>query len=272
MTVKHITNIIEKFAPLSLQIKNDNCGLLVGYENANVSGIIITLDVTLDTINEAIREGCNLIISHHPFIFNGLTEINHDTVRGKMIYEAIKHNINIYSAHTNVDACKGGLNDHLASLFGLKNVKPYTECEIGRVGTLAKPITLADLAVIAKNNFDEEVKIIGDPQKEIKTLVVSGGSCPDDTMLYKALYIHKADCIITSDIRHHASLWVRESGFSAVIASHFATEISFCEIIKQLLQKEFQNKNSQTNKSQDQTKTLNIIISKTQKAPQLNVK
>ncbi len=121
MTVSEITSIIEEFAPLALQESYDNAGLLVGDKSMSVTGVLISIDVTEAVIDEAINHNCNLIISHHPLIFRGLKKIvGHDYIQ-RCVIKAIKNDIAIYSAHTNLDNVKNGVNGKIADKIGMIN-------------------------------------------------------------------------------------------------------------------------------------------------------
>ena len=123
MKVREITEILESIAPKILQETYDNCGLLVGDLNAEVSKALICLDVTENVIREAIEKKCELIISHHPIIFHSLKKITLDNSIGRMLIEAIKNNISIYAAHTNFDNIKNGVNNIFANKLGLIKTK-----------------------------------------------------------------------------------------------------------------------------------------------------
>jgi dinuclear metal center YbgI/SA1388 family protein len=123
MTVKSICEIIEEVAPLSLQENYDNSGLLVGDSLMEVSGVLVCIDITEEVIKEAIQKKCNLIISHHPLIFTGLKcLIGRDEVQ-RCVIAAIKNEIAIYAAHTNLDNVLHGVNGKIAEKIGLVNIK-----------------------------------------------------------------------------------------------------------------------------------------------------
>ncbi len=124
MKMKNVITEIEKLAPAFLACEWDNSGLQVGKIGQRVERILLTLDITEEVLAEAITQGCNLIISHHPLLFNGLKSVNDQTQTGRIIMKAIKNNITIYTAHTNLDIAPDGLNDYLASLLTLKSAKP----------------------------------------------------------------------------------------------------------------------------------------------------
>lgn len=120
LQVKDVIKVMETWAPLSLAESWDNPGLMVGHRDQVVKGILTTLDVTEEAIAYAIDHDCNLIISHHPFIFKGLKQVETNRGQGAMLASLIKHDIAVYSAHTNLDIAPGGLNDMLCQALGLE--------------------------------------------------------------------------------------------------------------------------------------------------------
>ena len=118
VTMKDIAGAIERHAPLSLQESWDNCGLQVGCMSGTVSRVLTALDVTAEVVAEAIEKQVQCIVSHHPMIFKGLKSINLGTMQGKMIGDLLQHGIHVYSAHTNLDVARGGLNDEVANRLG----------------------------------------------------------------------------------------------------------------------------------------------------------
>jgi dinuclear metal center YbgI/SA1388 family protein len=119
MKIREITDYLETIAPLALQESYDNCGLLVGDASEEISGILLTLDVTEAVLEEAIAKGCNLIVAHHPVIFSGVKKITPQDLTGRIIRKAIQNNLNLYAAHTNMDAIAEGVNAKIAAKIGL---------------------------------------------------------------------------------------------------------------------------------------------------------
>ena len=103
MKCKELFSLIEKSVPVAWQESYDNCGLQVGNPDSEITGILYTLDVTEPGIDLAIARGCNLVISHHPLIFNGIKSINSSKPDGRIIVKCLQNNISVYSAHTNFD-------------------------------------------------------------------------------------------------------------------------------------------------------------------------
>lgn len=121
--IKDVTNFFENLAPLSLQESYDNSGLIVGNSNSEVSTVLVTLDVTEEIIEEAIKKQAQLIVAHHPIVFSGLKKITGKNYVERTIIKAIKNDIAIYAAHTNLDSISGGVNSKICEKLGLQNCK-----------------------------------------------------------------------------------------------------------------------------------------------------
>lgn len=139
MLVKEIITAIEAHAPTVYQESYDNCGLQVGDTEAKVTGILISLDVTEAVVDEAITRNCNMIVAHHPLIFSGLKKIMGRNYVERIVQKAIKNDINIYAAHTNLDNVHNGVNAKIAEKLGLKNTRILTP----KTNTLSKLYTYA---------------------------------------------------------------------------------------------------------------------------------
>ena len=123
INIKNITDFLESIAPLSYQESYDNCGLITGDKDTPLKGIMICLDSTEDVVNEALKNNCNLIISHHPIVFSGLKKINGKNYVERAIIAAIKNDIAIYAIHTNLDNVSNGVNCMIAKKLGLINTR-----------------------------------------------------------------------------------------------------------------------------------------------------
>ncbi|WP_338236392.1 Nif3-like dinuclear metal center hexameric protein [Persicobacter diffluens] len=121
--ISDIIRAIEQFAPPALQESYDNAGLLVGDQKQEVTGVLICLDSTEDVVAEAIEKNCNLIVAHHPIIFGGLKRLTGSNYIQRTVIKAIKNDIAIYAAHTNLDNVKAGVNKVFAEKLGLENLK-----------------------------------------------------------------------------------------------------------------------------------------------------
>ena len=123
MRIRDIVSSIEQIAPVSYQESYDNSGLIVGDYNQEVSGVVICLDVIESVVEEAIQLGANMIIAHHPIVFKGLKRFNGNNYVERTVMLAIKNDIAIYAAHTNIDSVRGGVSEKICDLIGLKNKK-----------------------------------------------------------------------------------------------------------------------------------------------------
>lgn len=124
MKIRDITNAIAAFAPLQYQESYDNAGLLFGNAGWEVTGVLLTLDATEAVIEEAIEKGCNLVVAHHPIVFGGLKKINGNNYVERVAIKAIKNDIAVYAAHTNLDNVRNGVSDIMASKLQL------TDCRV----------------------------------------------------------------------------------------------------------------------------------------------
>jgi dinuclear metal center YbgI/SA1388 family protein len=148
MKVKELSALFEREAPLLYQESYDNSGLQVGDPATEVQGILVTLDVTEEVVDEAIRTGCNLIVAHHPVIFGGLKSVTAQRPAERIIRKSIRNDIAIYAAHTNIDAVPHGVNGMIADKLGLMNTR------------ILEPVTgrLKKLVVFVPSDHAEKVR------------------------------------------------------------------------------------------------------------------
>jgi dinuclear metal center YbgI/SA1388 family protein len=124
MLLNELTDILDKLFNKAIALPGDPVGLQVGKPENNVSTVLITLDINSSVINEAVSGSADLIIAHHPLIFNPVKNILGSDITGRMLLKLIENNIAVYIAHTNFDAMHKGLNDSIARIIGLKNILP----------------------------------------------------------------------------------------------------------------------------------------------------
>ncbi|MGB0934023.1 MAG: Nif3-like dinuclear metal center hexameric protein [Lishizhenia sp.] len=122
MQIKDITNYLESLAPIGTAESYDNCGLLVGDFSTEVTQTLLTLDCTEEIVDEAIEQGCNLIIAHHPIVFGGQKKLNGKNYVERTVIKAIKNDIAIYAIHTNLDNYRFGVNFEIGKRLGLQNL------------------------------------------------------------------------------------------------------------------------------------------------------
>ena len=140
MKIRQVLDALEQFAPLPLQESWDNAGLQLGLTEADVSlteadvsGALLCLDVNEQIVDEAIRKGCNLIVSHHPLLFRGLKQISGADYVQRCVIKALKNDIVIISMHTNMDNAKNGVNWKIAERLGLQKCQFFAQKQVGDV-------------------------------------------------------------------------------------------------------------------------------------------
>ena len=148
MKLKEITNFLEEHAPMQLQEDYDNAGLLTGSPEKDITKALITLDVTAAVMEEAINNGCELIIAHHPMIFKAIKRLTGQTETEQLIIKAIKNDLAVYAFHTNLDNVSNGVNGILAEKLGLKNTRILS----------VKPGKLRKLVTFCPVNYAEKVR------------------------------------------------------------------------------------------------------------------
>lgn len=237
MKIYEVCSVLEKYAPLTLAEDYDNVGLLVGDKNADVTGIITTLDVDIRVAAEAVDRGANLIVSHHPIMFSPIKKITADTPEGRLLMFLMQNNIAVYAAHTNLDSTEGGLNDLIAGFLSLTNTIPLHKYEsgggIGRVGTLPSAITLGELADKVRDTFSLPfVRYTGNAGRIISRVALcsgGGGSLTDDAIN------SGADVYITGDLKYNAVRDAAEYGLSIIEVDHFSSECFAKRLLAEIL-------------------------------------
>ena len=238
--IYEIIQYIESFAPLSLQGDFDNCGLKNGDTSMEATGVMITLDTNEDVVLEAIAKNCNLIIEHHPSIFHPIRKLDYTLPLIKAISLAIKNDIAIYSAHTNVDFCDGGLNDYVARQLGLKNIRKCGEPCDPRMGETEETTTLREYAekvsVILK---DKNVLTIGDSDKVItKVALVNGGGGGSEADLLCAVNAG-ADVYVTGDVKYNVARLAKDMKYAIIQVGHYTSEQGFMTLMSDKLNEKF---------------------------------
>ena len=239
-TVKDIFNHLNKLADVKLAEKWDNVGLMLGSNNNEVSRVLVCLDVTTSVVEEAIANNVNLIVSHHPLIFKPLKNIDYTTdFKSRIIRNLIKNDISVISFHTNLDSAKLGLNDHLAKLLDLDDIRVLfehnldKEAGLGRIGRLSSSLSIEDFIVYIKEKFSlETVSAVIGNNKEISSVALLGGSGAD--FLYS---LPEVDIYLTGDVGYHAALDAMEMKKNIIDIGHF-TESLVKDLLKDYISKQ----------------------------------
>lgn len=238
LTVSNITDVIESFAPLGLQESYDNAGLQVGNPDMPVSGILLCLDVTEQVLEEAKERKCNLIVSHHPLLFRKLRQITGATAAQRIVMRAIKEDIAIYSAHTNLDSTRQGVSFEIGHILGLTDMRPLEpqesdgETGLGVIGNIS-PIPAIEFLRRTKDRF--AVKALRysarSPQLVIRRVAVCGGA---GASLISRAIASGADVIVTGDVKYHD---FTDSGDEILIADigHYESEICTRKMLSRII-------------------------------------
>ncbi len=218
MKVCDILEFLESVAPKNTALDFDNVGLLVGDPEAEVSGILVSLDCFDEVIDRAEDLDANLIITHHPIIFSPLKAVTADS----LAYKLIEKGISVISCHTNLDLAEGGVNDALCTALGLYDIETAqaTDGFLLRVGVLDEIEDPYSFARHIKENLGGSVKFVaGD--RDIERVAVCSGSGGD--YLWDAVRLG-ADALVTADVKHHIFIEAGRLGISVYDAGHFNTE------------------------------------------------
>ena len=239
MKLKEIINLIEKWAPLELAEDFDNVGLILGDENVEVKKALITLDTLENVVDEAVENKCDLIISFHPIIFDGLKKITNNTYVKRVISKSIKNNINIYAIHTNLDNHPKGVNFQISKYLNLNNTKiliPKIDCKggMGMIGELHKPAPEKEFLNYVKGIMKTSlIKHSTFLNKKIKKVAVLGGS---GSFAIEEAIKAGADCFITADLKYH-DYFRAENKILLLDIGHYESEQYTKELILNFLRK-----------------------------------
>jgi dinuclear metal center YbgI/SA1388 family protein len=233
-----IIGIMEEIAPPHLAEPWDNVGLLVGSRQSPVHRIMVTLDVTADVIREAADKKVNLIISHHPVLFQPIKSVTDSTFAGSQISALLRSEISVYTAHTNFDKAKGGTDDILAALLELENVHPLAmdseSPSFGRIGRLPDKLPLKIYLNQVKRALNaDRVDYIGNPEKPIGIVASCAGAGGD---FIQAAQKAGADLYVTGEAKYHEMLPVMDGSMAMAVVGHYTTEYPAMAALKQRLQ------------------------------------
>ena len=246
MRIREICDAIEQYAPLRLQEEWDNAGIQVGDPDADITGVLLCTDATEAVVAEAIERGFNLVIAHHPLIFRGLKKIMGRTPVERTVAMAIKHDITIYSAHTNMDSAWQGVSFRMADKIGMTNVQflddnpvaPYGEQEstsagCGVIGDI-EPMAACEVLKRVKAAFEVgAIRYCGDVNRLVSRVALCGGA--GGFLLEKAVE-QGAQLYVTADMRYHDFL---DNASRIVVADigHYESEHFTKEIFLEIIQK-----------------------------------
>ena len=229
-SIKNIISTLDRIAPFRLAEPWDNCGLLVGNPDRDITGVLIALDPTGRVLDEAITTGVNTIITHHPLIFHPLPAINTATPTGSFLEKALAHGIAVIACHTNLDSARKGVNDILADALGLIDVEPLRASAdgtlpgtgLGRIGNFREGLTPERFMERVFHILDvPSVQVAGLLPDPIARVALCGGSGSD---FAESAFAGGADVYLSAEIKHSTARWAEECGFCIIDGTHYATE------------------------------------------------
>lgn len=228
MKAKQIIDIMEKHYPLSLQEEWDKCGLQIGNINQNIHKIMISLNADLYSLTEAIEQGCDMLITHHPFLLDPIENIDKDHFMGAFIYKAIENHVVVYSSHTALD--RVSMNEWLIRELDVKDVSIGKD-GITRLATLNKPYPKDEFIQHVKNAYHlEHLKYAGH-KDFIEKIGLCGGSGAD------FMFDYEVDAFITGDTKYRNAKNAVDYHILLVDINHHAENIMVHKL-KELLEKE----------------------------------
>ena len=224
MTITQLYEILEKSAPRALSADWDNDGFACLPDPAKeVKRVLIALDATEEAVDLAIKEGFDLLLTHHPLLFRGVKELTPARCVPRKLLKLAQNGVAALSLHTRLDAAEGGVNDVLAALLGLKDVKPFApegEPTCGRIGKLQAPVDVEAFSHTVCHLLDAPcVNFVG--KGKVQTVAVLGGEGGDFVDAARAA---GAELFLAGRIGYHRMLDAAEDGLCVMEAGHFYTE------------------------------------------------
>lgn len=228
-TVADIEKMMESIAPRGLAEKWDNVGMQVGNGSWPVKRIMVALDPCLNVVEQACKNEVSLLITHHPLIFSPLKQIDTCQWQGRVIELALRHQMAIFTAHTNFDSADGGLNDQLSRKLGLCDTKPLDPAAeadqtvgIGRLGRLPSAAALSSVAAMIKTEIGlSHVRVVGNRQRMISKVALCTGSGGG---LMPQFLASDAEVYISGDLRYHDARDAEAYGRALIDIGHFGSE------------------------------------------------
>lgn len=223
MKLKDFIALMDSIAPRERALSFDNVGLLIGPDHDEIRRVLVALDLSVNTANEAIETGADLVLTHHPQMFRPVQRILPDHPETAAVYRLIRHGIGHFAAHTNLDAAAGGVNDVLCKLMGLESVTVPDADGILRTGWLKNECSLAEFFNLVRDKLGENVRFTGDPDRNVRKIAVCGGA-GDGALDY--LPELEVDAFLTGEVKHSTALLMQALGIALITAGHYETEHS----------------------------------------------
>lgn len=235
ITKEELVRCIETIAPKELMESWDNTGIQLDVGHREINRILVCLDVCSETIEEAIEEDCEFIVSHHPLLFSPIRRVSKEDAVGRYLIKLIRNNISVYSSHTSFDSTAGGNNDFLADKLGLTEVETPAEEPVMRTGKLPEAVSLrafcerVDLEIMGGKGL----RYSGKDEQEIRKVGICTGAGAD--LMDTAVELG-CDVLVTGDVKYHEFQRAEQMGLALIDAGHYETEIFFNENMAEKLQ------------------------------------
>ncbi|MGW7075987.1 Nif3-like dinuclear metal center hexameric protein [Streptomyces sp. NPDC054866] len=225
--------------PAELAESWDAVGTVCGDPDAEISRVLFAVDPVQEIVDEAVKLGAQLLVTHHPLYLRGTTTVAASTFKGRVVHDLIKNDVALHVAHTNADRADPGVSDALAGALDVRIVGPlvpdpadtHGRRGLGRICELEHPLTLRELTARAAERLPataQGIRVAGDPEQLIRTLAVSGGS---GDSLFDDVRASGVDAFLTADLRHHPVSEARaQTPLALLDAAHWATEWPWCEL------------------------------------------
>ncbi len=243
--VSQVVDILKQFAPLELAEEWDNVGLLVGDPERPVERVMTCLTLTQATADEAVREGAQLVVSHHPVMFRPVQRLTTADPQGKLLLQLAAAGVAVYSAHTAFDSAETGINAHLALGLDLHGIQPLAPADephaadvgAGRYGLIADSVKLEELVARVKTFLNlSSLRVVGNDDQTVQRVAIACGS--GGSMLRDAAH-HRCDCLLTGEANFHTCLEAEALGISLILPGHYASERFAMESLADYLGEQF---------------------------------
>lgn len=240
ITVAELVELIEEIAPPQLAEDWDNVGLMLGRRSKAVHKIMLALDMTAETVAQAVAFKADVLITHHPAIFKRLPHITDANWQQELLLQLAEHGIAVYSAHTNLDCVSNGVNDCLVKRLGITDEDILDNNNgLGRIGFVSES-SLTAFAEHVKKALHADYLVVGDAGRSVRKVAVCGGAGSD--LIEEALR-HQADTLLTGDVKYHDAQRAVFSGLNIIDAGHQCTEWPVLEDLADRLSLRFTEKN-----------------------------
>jgi dinuclear metal center YbgI/SA1388 family protein len=227
--IAEICQYLNQYAPTAIAEAWDNVGLLVGDSQQAVDNIMTCLTVTPESVAEAVDQSAQLIVSHHPILFDPVRRVTAETTTGQLLIDLIRGGVAVYSPHTGFDSAVNGINQMIARRLSLENIAPLNPFDddssspgSGRYGHLPKPVELDEFAAELKKHFSlQGLHVVGDTTDAVDKIAIACGS--GGSFLHRAIEL-RCDTMLSGETNFHTCLEAKARGIRLILIGHFASE------------------------------------------------